>query len=55
MSEAFGTDDDLEATDNNTLEDSKDVLCRKKRKRSGSLTGIFSVVFLGFCVLTAAT
>ena len=41
MTEFFGTEDELEASDDNTLEDSKD--CReqrkKHRKRSNSLQG----------------
>ena len=43
MAESFLTltDDDLDASDDNTLEESKqDVQPKKKRKRSSSLTGI---------------
>ena len=39
MSECFGTDDDLDVSDDNTLEDVKDTVRKKKRRRSGSLTG----------------
>lgn len=41
MTECFGvqTDDELDASDDNTLEDSKDMKKKKKRKRSGSLQG----------------
>lgn len=51
MNECFGTEDELEASDDNTLEDSKEVKKKKHRKRSGSLQGfyvlkIFSVLLL---------
>lgn len=39
MAECFGTDDDLDASDDNTLEESKEVSQKLRRKRSSSLTG----------------
>ena len=40
MTECFGTDDELDASGDNTLEDSKNVKKKdKKRKRSGSFQG----------------
>ena len=39
MAECFNTDDDLDASDDNTLEETREVYFKKKRKRSNSLTG----------------
>ncbi|CAL1536257.1 unnamed protein product, partial [Lymnaea stagnalis] len=55
MSECFATDDDLDASDENTLEESKDVTHKKIRKRSGSLTGLVSSIAQGFAKLRRST
>ena len=41
MSECFATDDELDVSDDNTLEDGRDSIRKKKRRRSGSLTGLY--------------
>ena len=47
MTEAFGTDDELDASDDNTLDDSKDCKKKeKKRKRTGSFQGNKMVLML---------
>ncbi|GFO32300.1 rho GTPase-activating protein 11a [Plakobranchus ocellatus] len=55
MSECFGTDDDMDVSDDNTLEDSRDVLRKKRRRRSGSLTGIVSSIAQGIAKLRRST
>ncbi|XP_046564919.1 rho GTPase-activating protein 11A-like [Haliotis rubra] len=57
MTECFGvaTDDELDASDDNTLEDSKDMKKKKKRKRSGSLQGIVSSIANGLAKLRRST
>ena len=47
MTECFGTEDELEASDDNTLEDSKDIKesKKKRRKRSSSLQGMDAAFF----------
>ena len=51
MTECFGTEDELEASDDNTLEDSKDMKDSKKkrRKRSSSLQGLDFAFFTPSC------
>ena len=50
MTECFGTEDELEASDDNTLEDSKDIKesKKKRRKRSSSLQGMDAAFFSHF-------
>lgn len=50
MTECFGTEDELEASDDNTLEDSKDIResKKKRRKRSSSLQGMDAAFFSHF-------
>ncbi|XP_076464464.1 uncharacterized protein LOC143296429 [Babylonia areolata] len=57
MTECFGTEDELDASDDNTLEDSKDTreVRKKARKRSNSLQGIVSSIGRGFAKLRRST
>ncbi|XP_041351525.1 uncharacterized protein LOC121370398 [Gigantopelta aegis] len=56
MTECFGTDDELDASGDNTLEDSKDVKKKeKKRKRSGSFQGLVSTIANGLAKLRRST
>uniref|UniRef100_A0A2C9LE60 Rho-GAP domain-containing protein n=1 Tax=Biomphalaria glabrata TaxID=6526 RepID=A0A2C9LE60_BIOGL len=55
MAECFGTDDDLDASDDNTLEESKEVSQKLRRKRSSSLTGFVNSIANGLAKLRRST
>ncbi|KAI8788022.1 rho GTPase-activating protein 11A [Biomphalaria glabrata] len=55
LSEGFATDDDLDASDDNTLEESKNVSKKIRRKRSGSLTDLVSSIAHGLSKLRRST
>lgn len=55
MSECFATDDDLDMSDDNTLDEGKETVRKKKRRRSGSLTGIVSSIAQGIAKLRRST
>ncbi|RUS86534.1 hypothetical protein EGW08_005673 [Elysia chlorotica] len=55
MSECFGTDDELDVSDDNTLDEGKETVRKKKRRRSGSLTGIVSSIAQGIAKLRRST
>nr|KAG5693919.1 hypothetical protein BaRGS_008188 [Batillaria attramentaria] len=54
MTECFGTEDELDASDDNTLEDTKEVK-KKRRKRSSSLQGLVSSIGRSIAKLRRST
>ncbi|XP_005095441.1 uncharacterized protein LOC101862256 isoform X2 [Aplysia californica] len=44
MAEYYPTDDELDASDDNMLEESKDIALKKKRRRSSSLSGLVNSI-----------